>query len=935
MTTGVLNYLPPRLAAGIATPRRLVFVGAAVGAAARVGFVTFVTFGTRPPATGLALPHRTMLGRANKTYEARTFMTASAAKPPAKPSLEKTLFPSSSPRDGSVAEFCKRPLAGTATATATAKLSKPWRPSPNVPDGRPTGVTKPLQPRSPNLPHTAGTNPRNGVHGVNADSSGFVTLCGKPGSFADEPFLVADSSLAGASGIRQADESDLIAYGVSLDDFTDDENLDLDFQSPRALPGNPPSSKPAADTSSTSFKPPANNHPSLPPAASSTPACSWSSSPPSHFLPPSVQPNSNSNNNSSSRVPSAKRGISDGGTSVVAAQTPVAKKRTMPRHWSKPAAVVESYNVDVPPRPADRPKGAAALWDVTASTVKAQKKQLKDQFRKPTAIGGSGFANEVDGGGGGGSGVGSGVGSDLLRDALSLQKPTRPTVSTLSGEQQQVKNLVCIKNASVFFTGPAGTGKSVLMRAIIRELQKKYAKDPEKLGVTASTGLAACNIGGMTLHSFAGIGLGKEDAQTLIKKIRRNPKAKARWLKTKTLVIDEISMVDGDLFDKLSQIGRTIRNNGRPWGGIQLVLTGDFFQLPPVPDREKRDVKFAFEAATWNTSIDHTIGLTEVFRQKDPEFAQMLNEMRLGRISEQTVQIFKSLARPLQFNDGLEVTELFPTRTEVESSNERRLRALPGKSYRYEALDTGEPNLRDKLLQNMMAPKTLELRVGAQVMLIKNMDETLVNGSLGTVAKFMTESEYELAGGDAADMFTDPDAKKRTKILTSYLSGGGAASDARAYPFVQFHAVDGSQRGILVRQEDWKVELPTGEVQASRQQIPLILAWALSIHKAQGQTLERVKVDLGRVFEKGQAYVALSRATTKTGLQVLRFEKHKVMAHPRVVEFYAKLYSAESALKSKGGDASILAFARRTTEFELEPAVSFGQRAARMAGGSG
>jgi ATP-dependent DNA helicase PIF1 len=159
----------------------------------------------------------------------------------------------------------------------------------------------------------------------------------------------------------------------------------------------------------------------------------------------------------------------------------------------------------------------------------------------------------------------------------------------------------------------------VLMRAIISELRKKWARDPERLSVTASTGLAACNIGGMTLHSFAGIGLGKEDVPTLVKKIRRNAKAKNRWLRTSTLIVDEVSMVDGELFDKLAQIARTIRNNGRPWGGIQLVITGDFFQLPPVPDgHQKRDVKFAFEAATWNTSIDHTIGLTQVFRQKDP-----------------------------------------------------------------------------------------------------------------------------------------------------------------------------------------------------------------------------------------------------------------------------------------------------------------------------
>lgn len=203
-------------------------------------------------------------------------------------------------------------------------------------------------------------------------------------------------------------------------------------------------------------------------------------------------------------------------------------------------------------------------------------------------------------------------------EGTSTRAKARNTAISLSSEQQQVLNLVVNDKKSVFFTGPAGTGKSVLLRAIIAELKKKWARDPERLSVTASTGLAACNIGGQTLHSFAGIGLGKEDVPTLVKKIRRTPRAKNRWLRTKTLIIDEVSMVDGELFDKLGQIARLIRNDGRSWGGIQVIITGDFFQLPPVPDGGQKQVKFAFEAETWNTSIDHTIGLTQVFRQRDP-----------------------------------------------------------------------------------------------------------------------------------------------------------------------------------------------------------------------------------------------------------------------------------------------------------------------------
>lgn len=380
----------------------------------------------------------------------------------------------------------------------------------------------------------------------------------------------------------------------------------------------------------------------------------------------------------------------------------------------------------------------------------------------------------------------------------------------------------------------------------------------------------------------------------------------------KCLIIDEVSMVDGDLFDKLSQIGRTIRNNGRPWGGIQLIITGDFFQLPPVPDGQQRDVKFAFDASTWSTSIDHTIGLTEVFRQRDPTFARMLNEMRLGEISQATEQAFKALARPLKFNDGVDMAELYPTRAQVEGSNASRLRALPGKVQRFEALDSGDPQIRDKLLANMMAPKSLDLKINAQVMLIKNWDESLVNGSLGKVIAFSDEKAFEMTNVDEYDAgMDDAMAKARRKLKGFSREPDSDSYDGQKYPVVQFSAIDGTSRIILCQPEEWKVELPNGEVQAKRVQLPLILAWALSIHKAQGQTLERVTVNLGKVFEKGQAYVALSRATSQQGLQVLNFNKHKVMAHPRVCNFYKQLYSAEEATRGKASSTSDAAVNRK------------------------
>ncbi|TDZ18543.1 ATP-dependent DNA helicase PIF1 [Colletotrichum orbiculare MAFF 240422] len=784
---------------------------------------------------------------ANKAYEAN-------APPPPRTDLAKQLFPSSSPsatHNGNIMDQFKRngqtsinPSVSARTAAAAAAL--PAMNAPRQPPGRTSSVTH----------FATSTRP----------AKSFASLYPSSDPFVDEPTRTSahDTSAKTKPAVYFAE-----------DDFSDDELLDLDFEAPSALPTLP---KPPVKASKAP-------EPNL--ETSATQAVPWSSSPASHFVHPRLS--LASSHQATAAETSLKRDPRERLDSLIAPQP---KKRRLPQSWK--AEKEDVINLDEEDEPqvsrwatggvTPAPKKKKETWNMTASALKEQKKQLRDQAKK----------NSADG---------EWTADEIRKEVLQNNMPKlKSSVIALTKEQKHVQSLVVDKGQSVFFTGPAGTGKSVLMRSIIAELKKKWARDPERLAITASTGLAACNIGGQTLHSFSGIGLGKEDVPTLVKKIRRNPKAKNRWLRTKALIIDEVSMVDGELFDKLSQIGRTIRNNGKPWGGIQLVVTGDFFQLPPVPDGDKtRDSKFAFEAATWNTAIDHTIGLTQVFRQRDPVFANMLNEMRLGRISEETVQAFKKLTRPVVSQDGLEVTELFPTRMEVDRANVGRLRSLQGQTKKFEAMDTGDPAIRDKLLQNMMAPKSIELKVGAQVMLIKNMDETLVNGSLGKVVKFMSEGSFDAWSTTdyGSDMDEDPEARARRKIKAFSREVEDATKGNHEFPVVEFSAVDGTSRTILCVPEDWKVETPTGEVQASRSQLPLILAWALSIHKAQGQTLERVKVDLGKVFEKGQAYVALSRATCQEGLQVLRFQKDKVMAHPRVVQFYNKLYSAEQAITKK------------------------------------
>lgn len=502
----------------------------------------------------------TMFQRASATYEAKK-----KAPQPQVP-LSKQLFPSSSqsPRqDANIKNKFQSMKRATSSSVphSTATQRQVAKPAPA------------LQPRSSNPSHPPKP----------PSSKAFASLYNSHDSFQHAPNYIDLTNDTTAD--RKITTNAPLGVEIFDDDFSDDDNLDLDYELPSALPTLPPAQVAFAKT--------------IPSASSegNTSTISWSQSSPSKSRPAETTSETAISNRPT------KRPFPEGDAPP---DQPVAKKRVFPAHIQKSGQSKDEPSLsDTIAKPAGDSKfkdKAPQPWETTPGTLRAQQKKMKDKAKKT-----NGTTTEA-------------THEDMQQAVMS--RVVRQSAISLSNEQDLVKDLVCNNSKSVFFTGPAGTGKSVLMRAIIAQLKKKYVKDPERLAVTASTGLAACNIGGMTLHSFSGIGLGKDDVQTLVRKIRQNPKAKNRWLKTKVLIIDEISMVDGDLFDKLSQIGRTLRNNGRPWGGIQLVITGDFFQLPPVPERGARDAKFAFEAATWNTSIDHTIGLTEVFRQKDPSKIQ-------------------------------------------------------------------------------------------------------------------------------------------------------------------------------------------------------------------------------------------------------------------------------------------------------------------------
>ncbi|KAF7784570.1 hypothetical protein Agabi119p4_735 [Agaricus bisporus var. burnettii] len=270
--------------------------------------------------------------------------------------------------------------------------------------------------------------------------------------------------------------------------------------------------------------------------------------------------------------------------------------------------------------------------------------------------------------------------TSVKNDNTNTVKCHQPELKVLLSPEQHRIIARVKEGKNVFFTGSAGTGKSVLLREIIK-LRRETS--PDAVAVTASTGIAALNIGGVTLHSWAGIKLGDEPIERFVGKVRGQTMFHSlwmRWQEVKTLIIDEISMIDGPLFDYLEVIARKLRNSTQPFGGIQLVLCGDFCQLPPVPRKDMKGIPipatFAFEAQAWNSCVGAPMMLTKVFRQKDETFSMMLNEMRYGRMQESTIQIFKSLSRSVLYTDGIGPTEIYPTRIEVNSSNSSRLRQL-------------------------------------------------------------------------------------------------------------------------------------------------------------------------------------------------------------------------------------------------------------------
>lgn len=423
-------------------------------------------------------------------------------------------------------------------------------------------------------------------------------------------------------------------------------------------------------------------------------------------------------------------------------------------------------------------------------------------------------------------------------------------MNNLTNEQQKVLNILK-QGKNVLLTGPAGVGKSF----IINEYKKYCIDNDIKVAITATTGSAGLLIGGCTLHSWAGIGKGDGSVDKLVDLIKNNIFSYKRWISTKVLVIDEVSMLHPDLFDKLDLIGKNIRKkNYLPFGGIQLILCGDFLQLPVV----KCD-RYCFESDKWNNTIHHVIELTTIMRQSDPTFQKCLMEIRHGLCSPETYDILVTRVNENVEKNGIKPTQLYSNNASVDNINEQEFAILREKNHeirRYKAVTTVKSYktvsnevkklLIDRMDRDCMAVTDLELAIDAQVMVLANLSSTIVNGSRCVVIDF--------------------------DIITGY-------------PIVRF--MNGST--LTMEPYAWSMELEDGTT-VKKYQVPLKLAYASTIHKAQGQSFDCCIMDLGpKIFDYGQTYTALSRVKTLEGLSLINFDPKKVKANPKALLFYANI----------------------------------------------
>lgn len=419
---------------------------------------------------------------------------------------------------------------------------------------------------------------------------------------------------------------------------------------------------------------------------------------------------------------------------------------------------------------------------------------------------------------------------------------------------------------NVFITGHAGTGKSY----ILSKLKEKIPK----LVITSTTGIAAVNVKGQTIHSWAGIGICNRPIEQTVEKILKKSSVKNQIQKCKILAIDEISMLDIKTFEYVDSVLRQVRSCDEPFGGIQVLFIGDFFQLPPVEKNENSAQKYCFESKLWKDLDLYTVLLTKNYRQNEENLITALSNMRTNSLTDADVKLLKT--RECKENiDTQNALHIFATNQEADNYNNMKFNKINSKEYKLYAIDgvyKGEKlienptNLREENILKRIdvvcsAEKSISLKIGVRVMLLKNLDfdKGLINGSCGEVKEI--NDEYVLV----------------------YFDNGQSTKITR-------HDFEFYNNEKLI---------------ALRRQFPLRLAYGITIHKSQGMSLDKLVVDCSRIFEKGQAYVALSRIKTLNGLYLQNFNPAKVMTDEKVVEFYRTLNIFDEDVKNIESDKNL------------------------------
>ena len=406
------------------------------------------------------------------------------------------------------------------------------------------------------------------------------------------------------------------------------------------------------------------------------------------------------------------------------------------------------------------------------------------------------------------------------------------------------------KGENIFITGYAGTGKSY----ILNKLKKRF-----KIDVTSTTGLAAVNVQGQTIHSWAGVGICNKPVNQVVENILKRSPLKKQISNCKILAIDEISMMDAKTFDYIDSVLRIVRDNEKSFGGIQVLLFGDFFQLPPV---QKDENGFCFTSDCWEELNLKTVFLEKIYRQEDANFIKSLNNIRLNDLSEDDVQLFKD--REVDYNTyNSDILHIFSTNKEADNYNSFKFNTVKkivhtfiseDKIHKKKKIITVNKENPDKALTKYdlitwemfdkfcKAPQTLELKESCKVMLLKNHNfaKGLINGSCGMVLSIEENS-----------------------ILVKFDNGVEEIIPKHTFEYYR-----------------------EGELTVTRDQYPLRLAYGITIHKSQGMTLDKLVVDCNRIFECGQAYVALSRVKSLEGLCLRSFNPNKVVVDQAVINFY-------------------------------------------------